>query len=82
MKARAEILDAAERAELAEYYRCHLGDVESLIWTLKLIGFLFIIMFLIYYSSLVANAPSEFRGGLYNSMWFDEGRCYGADDNA
>jgi len=75
---RAEMGDMDEEmiAELNEYYTCHMTDMDGLMFAVKIIVFMFIIMFLIFYSSLIISSSNEFRVGLYNSMYFEQSRCY------
>jgi hypothetical protein len=56
--------------------KCHDEDMDAIIYTLKLIVFIFILVFLLFYATKLLASSSEFRGGLYNSNYFEESRCY------
>lgn len=56
--------------------QCHDEDMDSIIYTLKLIVFIFILVFLLFYATKLLSSSAEFRGGLYNSNYFEESRCY------
>lgn len=56
---------------------CHNDDMDGLVFSMKLIFFSFIIMFLMFYSIKIITAANEFKIGLYNSTYFDESRHYG-----
>ena len=55
---------------------CHDADIESIWFTLKIIFLLFIVMFLIFYTTKVISSTSEFEQGLYNSRYYSENTCY------
>jgi hypothetical protein len=63
-------------AELNEYYNCHISDMDSLMFAIRIVVFLAIIMFMMFYSSLVISSSNQFKAGLYNSLYFEQGRCY------
>lgn len=79
MKAEAAIADkAAIRAmkkELEYLTQCHEDDLDTIVFTLKVVFFVFIITFLIFYSSKVVSSSGEYRSGLYNSGYFDTDNC-------
>ena len=56
---------------------CHKDDMNSITFTMKIIFFIFIIMFLMFYSSKVMSSTAEFKSGLYNSVYFTDNMCYG-----
>lgn len=63
-------------AELNEYYGCHISDMEILMFVTKIIIFMFIVIFLLFYSSLIVSSSNEFKNGLYNSLYFEQSKCY------
>ena len=54
---------------------CHDSDIDSIMFALKIMFFMFIVMFLIFYSSKVISSTSEFQWGIYNSVYFEESMC-------
>jgi hypothetical protein len=56
---------------------CHRDNMNSITFTMKIIFFIFIIMFLMFYSSKVVSSSAEFKSGLYNSVYFTDNMCYG-----
>jgi hypothetical protein len=68
--------DEAYVLEVKELSVCHNEEIESIIFTLKIIFFLMVFMFLLFYSSKIFNSSNQFMYGLYNSMYFEESRCY------
>ena len=65
------------KTEVNNLRDCHDADVESIYFTLKILFFLFIVMFLIFYTTKVINSTSDFEQGLYNSRYFTDNTCYG-----
>ena len=55
--------------------KCHDNDIESVIFTIKILFFLFIVTFLIFYSGKVLQSTSEYQNGLYNSYYYEESLC-------
>lgn len=55
---------------------CHDEDMTSILLALKLIVFVFILLFLIFYSVKIITSANDFKFGLYNSAFFEESRCY------
>jgi hypothetical protein len=70
--------DESIEKELEEDMLCHNNEVETIIFTLKIIFFLLVFIFLLFYSMKVLSSSTEFGTGIYNSSYFDESRCYGA----
>jgi hypothetical protein len=62
--------------EVVTKANCHDMDIESIVFTLKILFFLFVIMFLIFYSTKVISSTSEFESGMYNSVFFEESMCF------
>jgi hypothetical protein len=69
--------DESIQKELKEDMLCHNNEVETIIFTLKIIFFLLVFIFLLFYSMKVLSSSTEFGAGIYNSSYFDESRCYG-----
>ena len=63
------------KKELEYFVQCHEDDIDAIIFTLKVVFFIFIITFLIFYSTKVINASNEYQSGLYNSSYFDTSTC-------
>lgn len=61
--------------EATEMSMCHDQDIDSIIFALKIMFFVFIILFLIFYATKIISSTSEFEFGLYNSVYFDESMC-------
>jgi hypothetical protein len=71
--------DDSMKRELDEEYLCHNNEVQAIVFTLKIIFFLLVFIFLLFYSMKVLSSSVEFGSGIYNSAYFDENRCYGYD---
>jgi len=56
---------------------CHNEDMDAIVFSLKLIVFLFIIMFLVFYSVKILTSANDFKNGLFNSFYYEESMCYG-----
>jgi hypothetical protein len=55
---------------------CHNENIDDIAWGLKLIFFVFIIMFLMFYSVRIITTSSDFKFGLYNSSYYEKSECY------
>ena len=55
---------------------CHNDEMDSIVLSLKLIFFMFIIMFLIFYSIKIITSADDFKMGLFNSSYYEESKCY------
>jgi hypothetical protein len=71
------IPDKAIESELKQDETCNSNEVDDIIFTLKIIFFTVVIIFLIFYSTKVMASTTEFQAGIYNSSYFDNNRCYG-----
>ena len=80
LKEQIEFADAAQFIELKNQLTfersVHDEDITTIIFTLKVIFFMFIVMFLIFYSTKVISSTSEFKMGLYNSAYYENSICY------
>jgi hypothetical protein len=63
--------------EMKETFACHLSDIDGIMFAVKIIAFMFIVMFLLFYSTLIMSSSNDFKNGLYNSKYFMDGKCYG-----
>lgn len=61
--------------EVTSKAKCHDTDIDSIVFTMKVLFFLFVIMFLIFYSTKVVQSTSEYEFGIYNSIYFEEALC-------
>ena len=79
LRAETEIADkAGARAilkELETQIMCHDDDIDAVVFTLKVVFFIFIVTFLIFYSSKVLSSSGEYALGLYNSNYYDDSSC-------
>lgn len=77
LKEKGEYMDSDEgyAADLITRASCHDGDIDSIMFTLKILFFMFVVMFLIFYSTKVISSTSEFEWGIYNSVYFEESIC-------
>ena len=57
---------------------CHDNEMDNIAYTVKVIFFVFIFLFLLYYSVKLLESSNGFKTGIYNSAYFDENQCYGA----
>ena len=62
--------------ELSESELCHEDEIDAIIFTMKLVFFILIFVFLIFYSTKILSESSAFSIGIYNSNYFEENRCY------
>lgn len=69
-------IDKELQDEINEVFACHTADIDTLMFAMKIIGFMFVVIFLLFYSTLIMSSTNEFGQGLYNSMYFEQGRCY------
>jgi hypothetical protein len=73
------IADESMLEELQEDELCNLNDVNDIVFTIKVIFFIVIFIFLLYYSSQVLMSSYDFEGAVYNSSYYDQNKCYGKD---
>lgn len=62
-------------SEMITKAKCHDSEIDSIMFTLKIMFFIFIVMFLIFYATKVLTSTSEYEFGIYNSMYFEESIC-------
>lgn len=55
---------------------CHYENIDAISIVIKSIFGVFVFMFLLYYSVLVFSSANQFKNGLYNSKYFEDGQCY------
>jgi|UniRef100_A0A6C0BEJ4 hypothetical protein len=55
---------------------CNDEQIDTIAFTLKIIIFSFIFMFLLFYTFTIISSTGDFKNGLYNSVYFEESRCY------
>jgi len=55
---------------------CHNDEIDGIVFSMKIIFFMFIIMFLVFYSVKIISSASDFKSGLFNSFYYDESICY------
>jgi uncharacterized membrane protein YciS (DUF1049 family) len=79
MRNEAAIADKASiksmKKELEYLTQCHEDDLDTIVFTLKVVFFVFIIAFLVFYSSKVISSSDEYKAGLYNSGYFETENC-------
>ena len=77
LKEKGEYMDSDEgyANELISKASCHDSDIDSVMFTLKIIFFMFIVMFLIFYATKVVSSTAEYEWGIYNSFYFEESIC-------
>ena len=61
--------------EMVTMASCHDNEMDSIMFTLKIMFFLFIVLFLIFYATKILTSTSDFEFGIYNSMYFEESIC-------
>lgn len=63
------------QSKLTSKASCHDVSIDSIVFTLKIIFFMFIILFLVFYSTKVLSSTTEFEYGIYNSSYFEDSSC-------
>ena len=77
----AIIMTVSSLKEVADKEKqCNTEDVEAIVFTIKVIIFTAIFLFLIFYTVTILESTTEFKMGLYNSVYFEESRCYTGHD--
>jgi len=77
MKEDAMFTNDEEMRKLVDLERaCNLEEIDMIAFTLKIIFFSFLFMFLIFYTVNIISSTGDFKNGLYNSAYFEESRCY------
>jgi hypothetical protein len=77
----AIIMTVSSLKEVADKEKvCNTEDVEAIVFTIKVIVFTAIFLFLIFYTVTILESATEFKMGLYNSVYFEESRCYTGHD--
>ena len=64
------------KTEVDQLYGCHKENMISIMFALKVTFFMFIVIFLIFYSVKIISSANDFKSGLYNSFYFEESQCY------
>lgn len=79
LKAEAAIANMSQakaiNRELQQMIACHEDDIDAVVFTLKVVFFIFIVTFLIFYSTKVVTSSSDYKNGLYNSGYFETSNC-------
>ena len=68
--------DTQLQEKLDVMMKCSNMEIDSIAFTLKVVFYSFVIMFLIFYINTIVQSTGEFKNGLYNSGYFEEQRCY------
>jgi hypothetical protein len=55
---------------------CHNEEMDGLVLSLKIIVFVFIIMFLLFYSVKILTSANDFKNGLFNSFYYEKSIVY------
>lgn len=55
---------------------CHSEEMSGYVLGIKIIVYVFIILFLMVYSVKIISTANDFRFGLYNSIYFEQSICY------
>jgi hypothetical protein len=77
----AIIMNVSSLKDVADKEKqCNTEDVEAIVFTIKVIVFTAIFLFLIFYTVTILESATEFKMGLYNSVYFEESRCYTGHD--
>jgi hypothetical protein len=63
-------------AKIKSLGTCHNDDMDAIVLSLKLIFFIFITMFLLFYSIKIITSANDFKMGLFNSSYYAESKCY------
>lgn len=76
LKDRSEFMNDEELSkEIKPRAKCHDNDIDSILLALKIVFFLLIVTFLLFYSSKVVQTTSDYQSGLYNSVFFTNSEC-------
>lgn len=68
--------DAGYQKEVSSKAQCHDTDMDTIIFTIKVMFYLFVVMFLVFYATKVITSTSDFEFGLYTSRYYEESKCY------
>lgn len=63
-------------AKIRSMGTCHNEDMDAIVFSLKLIFFMFITMFLLFYSVKIITSANDFKMGLFNSSYYEDSKCY------
>lgn len=66
----------AEADKIHREALCHENDMESIMFSLKIMFFVFVVLFMLFYSSKLVSTASDFDRGIYNSGYFEKTKCY------
>lgn len=55
---------------------CHQMDMDIILFSIKIAFVSFIILFLIIYSVTIITSSSDFKKGLFNSVYYEKRKCY------
>lgn len=77
LKEKGEYLDSdyAFLEDLIARASCHDIEIDAIMFSLKIMFFLFVVFFLLFYASKVISSTDEFEYGVYNSVYFEESIC-------
>ena len=78
MKAELQVTDNLDQFDikLRSLGVCHNDEMDGIVFSMKIIFFMFIIMFLVFYSVKIISSANDFEGGLFNSFYYEESICY------
>ena len=62
--------------ELDTARACHQVDMDVIIFSIKIAFVAFIILFLIIYSVNIISSSTNFKRGLFNSVYYQQRKCY------
>lgn len=68
--------DEELQQQLEVMIKCSNLEIDTIAFTLKVVFYSFIIMFLIFYINTIIQSSGDFKNGLYNSGYYEEQRCY------
>jgi len=78
LKAQLEVTDnlTSFGEKLRSLAICHFDEVDGVSLSFKVMFFTSIVIFMLIYSGKIVSTSNDFKLGLYNSMYYEQSRCF------